>query len=364
MRPVLKPGLRTVWRDATTVQIGLDPERAVVIAGVAGAELRLIEGLDGTRDLEGVHRLAAEIGLEAPRAKRLLRLLDEAGALADAATPTGCWTELSAAERDRLGPDLASLALLRPADARTGGLEAFARRRRAGVLVDGAGRVGAAVAALLAAAGVGHVAIRDEGFARPADAGPAGLGPGAIGRRRADAARQVLRRVAPSTSTSRHDGPTRPDVVVLAPAGALAADAADGWVRAEVAHLYAGVRETVGVVGPLVLPGRSSCLRCADLHRTDRDPGWPAVAAQLAGGAPPAACDVGLATLVAAQATLQVLALLDGDPDPPAVGATLETRLPAGVTRRRPWPAHPACGCWWRLRTDPRDGPAAATMAP
>jgi hypothetical protein len=100
-------------------------------------------------------------------------------------------------------------------------------------------------------------------------------------------------------------------------------------------------------VGPFVLPGRSSCLRCADLHRSDRDPGWPAVAAQL--GAVPArtACDVALATLVAAQAALQVLCLIDGGPLPPTVGGTLETRLPAGVTRRRGWAVHPACGCSW-----------------
>lgn len=35
------------------------------------------------------------------------------------------------------------------------------------------------------------------------------------------------------------------------------------------------------LVGPLVIPGRTSCLQCADLHRTDRDAAWPAVATQL-----------------------------------------------------------------------------------
>ena len=40
------------------------------------------------------------------------------------------------------------------------------------------------------------------------------------------------------------------------------------------------------VVGPLVLPGRSSCLSCAHRHRTDADPGWPAVARQLARRSP------------------------------------------------------------------------------
>ena len=31
----------------------------------------------------------------------------------------------------------------------------------------------------------------------------------------------------------------------------------------------------------MVIPGETSCLRCADLHRCDRDAAWPVLAAQL-----------------------------------------------------------------------------------
>src|SRR5271168_3100729 len=48
-----------------------------------------------------------------------------------------------------------------------------------------------------------------------------------------------------------------------------------------VAHLAVRVRDGTGLVGPLVVPGVTSCLGCADLHRRDRDAAWPAVAAQL-----------------------------------------------------------------------------------
>ena len=50
---------------------------------------------------------------------------------------------------------------------------------------------------------------------------------------------------------------------------------------AGVPHLPVRVRDGAGLVGPLVIPGVTSCLACADLHRTDRDAAWPAVAAQL-----------------------------------------------------------------------------------
>ena len=50
---------------------------------------------------------------------------------------------------------------------------------------------------------------------------------------------------------------------------------------AGVAHLPVRVRDGAGLVGPMVIPGVTSCLGCADLHRSDRDAAWPVVAAQL-----------------------------------------------------------------------------------
>jgi bacteriocin biosynthesis cyclodehydratase domain-containing protein len=115
-----------------------------------------------------------------------------------------------------------------------------------------------------------------------------------------------------------------------------------------VPHLSVVVRERGLVVGPLVVPGKVACLRCLDLHRTDRDPAWPRVLAQLAGPrAARAAEESASALLGASLAALQVLAHLDGRVRPAALGATLEVELPDGLTSRRPWPPHPSCGCFW-----------------
>ena len=113
-------------------------------------------------------------------------------------------------------------------------------------------------------------------------------------------------------------------------------------------HLAVRVREGVGIVGPLVLPGRSSCLNCADLHRTDQDPAWPVIAAQLAGR--PASTDVLFASGTAALAVAQILESLiyirGRDLPPPAVlNATVELDLVAGVAERRSWYPHPDCQC-------------------
>ena len=75
--------------------------------------------------------------------------------------------------------------------------------------------------------------------------------------------------------------PGNTDLVVLA--DSLVADprVVRGLHDAGVPHLPVRVRDGTGLVGPLVIPGATSCLRCADLHRSDRDAAWPALAAQL-----------------------------------------------------------------------------------
>src|SRR5258708_24971775 len=107
-------------------------------------------------------------------------------------------------------------------------------------------------------------------------------------------------------------------------------------MRDKTAHLVASASEAIGVVGPLVIPGRTACLRCLDLFRTDRDPAWPLILAQLAGRPPsPVACDAPLAAAVAAQAASQSLAFIFCASSADAVANTsLELVLPPWHWRR------------------------------
>ncbi len=105
------------------------------------------------------------------------------------------------------------------------------------------------------------------------------------------------------------------------------------------------LRVDSGVVGPLVLPGFTSCLRCADLHRRDRDPAWPALSVQLRIGTRyGAASAVAVAGVVAGVAALQALAFLDGT-ETAVIDATVELHPPDWRLRRRTWPPHPECDC-------------------
>jgi hypothetical protein len=93
-----------------------------------------------------------------------------------------------------------------------------------------------------------------------------------------------------------------------------------------------------------VVPGRSSCLRCADLHRTELDPCWPRVAGQLAGRHQRP--DLGAVQSCASLAVAQAMRLLSPSaPAPPTWNATLEIDAFDGRIRHRGWPPHPRCRC-------------------
>jgi bacteriocin biosynthesis cyclodehydratase domain-containing protein len=119
-----------------------------------------------------------------------------------------------------------------------------------------------------------------------------------------------------------------------------------------IAHLPVRVRDGAGLVGPLVIPGATSCLECADLHRRDRDAAWPTVAAQLRNtvGVADRATLLATAALALSQVN-RVIGAVRGvvagpDPKPPlALNATLEFDIHAGSIMARHWPKHPLCSC-------------------
>ncbi|WP_067970895.1 TOMM precursor leader peptide-binding protein [Mycolicibacter icosiumassiliensis] len=119
---------------------------------------------------------------------------------------------------------------------------------------------------------------------------------------------------------------------------------------ARVPHLPVRVRDGTGIIGPLVLPGVTSCLGCADLHRRDRDSAWPAVAAQLRHTVTHADRATVLATAALALSQIErVIAAVRGAATglaaPPTLGATLELDLATGSMMTRRWVRHPMCDC-------------------
>jgi bacteriocin biosynthesis cyclodehydratase domain-containing protein len=356
VRPALKAGLLPVWRDRDTVQVGIDPRRAVALTGMGQAAL-VLGLLDGSRDRNQVIVAAREQGIPDQVTDRIMTLLAAGGALDD--FPAAVMRTLSQDQRRRLGAELAAAALARGhSDA---GAAALVRRDAAHIQIYGPGRLANTLADILTTSGAGQVAICDVVQAKTAgkpvpaprvsratQPAPArGTQPAPARATRpaaAGAAQPGAARVVPSGRRTRVVQLPLPDLAILV--GYQHLELPARLMRARVPHLAVSAEEAIGVVGPLVRPGQTACLRCLDLTRAGLDPAWPLILAQLVGRTTdPPACDATLAAAVAAQAAAQALAFIDRAAVGPAENGTLELVLPGWQWRRRTWPRHAACGC-------------------
>ena len=318
VRPALRTGLLPLWRDRDTIQIGVDPRRAVALTG-AGAAAAMIGLLDGSRDREQLVTAATQLGVPVTVAEQLLTLLAAAGLLID--FPAALLRAVPLERRQQVLPELATASLAsQDAD---GGAQVLRRRAAASVRVLGTGRIPVGITEVLTASGV-PVTLLAPPERAPADRPPPDrpLADGPPGDR--------ARPGGPSTLVALAG--QRPDPAARLP---------------RFPHLAVSAAEAIGTVGPLVRPGVSACLRCLDLRRADRDPAWPLILAQLVRRqADPIACDAALAAAVAAQAAAQALHFIDQPgATSPAESATLELVRPGWEWRRRIWPPHPSCAC-------------------
>jgi molybdopterin/thiamine biosynthesis adenylyltransferase len=292
--------------------IGLDPELALAVDDLPEPLARMLDELACPVAPGALVERAVRRGADAGQARTLLDRLVAAGAVVDADY----------------------------------GERVERHRRASAVVVVGAGPLGVGIAAGLALAGVGAVHVEAAGPVLAADLGT-GYVDGDRGRERAAAAAAAVRRLVPAAVT----GPARkrvvPDLVVLADAAAPDPVRVGRLLTAGTAHLLVHMRDGTGVVGPLVLPARTACLRCLELHRSDRDPAWPAVAAQLVGrvGRATPACVAATAALATAQAVTALDGSAAGAEAPAVLDATLEFEPSGPRLIRRIWTPHVRCGC-------------------
>lgn len=277
--PLLNPRVTVLVRPSGVVQLGWDPERAMLLdpPGIdTSAVLGFLRLLDGRHGRAEICARASEHGLAPEQAEQLLDEIDAAGLLQPPREPS---------------------------------------YRITAVRVHGAGPLSDAVASGLRGLGVRP---RRSHTYRPESPRP---------RERVDLV--VLT-----------------DTVVVDPR--LVAD----LVVNRVPHLQVRLRDGKGVIGPFVLPGETSCLRCADLIKADYDADWPHLAAQLldrVGHASPAAV---AATAALALTELEAILECSTHRCPATLNTTLELDLDSHQLQHRRWEPHPRCGCR-RLRAAP-----------
>jgi len=293
------------------VQVGVDPDAALVFRGVGYAAL--LDLLDGSRPITAIRHAARAAGLTTAEVRGALDALMSAGLLAERGTAP--YTSSAASRSIRL---------------------------------IGAGPVGYQLARLLVASGLGTFYVYDE---EPTDLT---LYPAAgVLSSRSEALRSVLADMGTAIYTLSHwskpEGVRLDLTIVASDRPELDRVITDHLLREDQPHLVVRCWGNGVSVGPLVLAGQTSCLRCADLARSDADSHWPAVMTQLSRigiASPPA-----LLAWAASTAATQALAFLQGEL-PESAGATLELSWPTFVTQLRRWVSHPECGCSWLSQTE------------
>ncbi|MET9215368.1 MULTISPECIES: TOMM precursor leader peptide-binding protein [unclassified Nocardia] len=269
--PMLHPRVITLVRPSGTVQLGWDPERALLLETTeldTGTVLAFLRLLDGLQSMPQIVWRAGEFGIAPARTVALVSAIDEAG------------------------------LLLQP-ERKQGTVR--------GVAVHGLGPLSDAVTIGVRRMGIRPTRSREY---RPGTAVGAGC-----------------------------------NLVVLTDALMVDPRLSVDLVLRRVPHLQVRIRDGIGVVGPLVLPGRTSCLRCADLTRTGFDADWPHLAAQLLGRTGHASPAGIAATTALALGELETIVACSPRQDPGTLDATMELNLDTHEVHRRPWPPHPDCGC-------------------
>ncbi|MDV8003961.1 hypothetical protein [Rhodococcus sp. IEGM 1318] len=201
--------------------------------------------------------------------------------------------------------------------------------------------------------------LADSGFVHTAGTSTASVRIHGVGPL-SDAVERGL--VTSGTSTRRSRGYRNTDVVrtwneqlvVLADDVVTDPRLVSDLVRCGLPHLSVRIRDGNGVVGPLVLPGQSSCLRCADIIRSELDPHWLHLSAQLLGSAGHAesamihaSVALALAEIDAALSALDLPSVVDlpSAASAASLSSTLEIALrPYRITTRR-WPRQISCSC-------------------
>ncbi|MGV9662697.1 TOMM precursor leader peptide-binding protein [Nocardia niigatensis] len=271
--PMLHPRITVLLRPNGAIQLGWDPERAVILRppGPIEAMPALLRLLDGSRTEAEILWQARELGFGTEVAQALLDQMAAADLLA--------------------------------ADA--------PRARLRTVHVHGRGPLADALLA-----GLHRIGLR----AKHSCERPGGTGAEALQAE-------------------------RPDLLVLSDALVPDPGLVASLMRRRIPHLQVRIRDGRGIVGPLVLPGETGCLRCADLRRTEAEPAWPQLAAQLLGRV---GCATPAGTAMTAALALREIEIVSSgraDHPPATLDATLEVDLDSPHLDRRPWPAHPNCGC-------------------
>jgi hypothetical protein len=312
-RPRYRPECPLLWRGLDQVQLG--EGRRHVLIQASPLMTRWIVGLTGLRTVNELLADLDAIGLDQDTAMQTLRTCAGAGAIDDATSMPNSWRHFDSTARHQSEPD------------HTAALLTFGHSAIAHSLIDRRHQTTAHVTSAL-------------------DQRPDPYLTNSI--------HQALNAAGLTLTDSAH----RPDLTVIVGSHPVIGSEISALEipTPTSAHLFVASYGDRAIAGPLVIPGNTSCLRCAYLHTRDADQQWAGVSLQLTSAIArlqQLPVDRLLATLIAAQTGRLARAWADHMiVQTQWQNIAFELRLPECEVTIQPRPSHPLCQCRWTAQAD------------
>ena len=312
-RPRYRPECPLLWRGLDRLQLG--EGRRHVLIQASPLLTRWIVGLTGLRTVNELLVDLNVIGLDQDLAMQTLRTCAAAGAIDDATSMPNSWRHFDSAARHQSEPD------------HTAALLTYGQGSIAHSLIDQRYQTTAHVKSALAQRPDPHLITSIH---------------------------QALT-AAGLTLTEDTHGPDLTVIVGSHPV--IGSEITDVEIPTPTsAHLFVASYGDRAIAGPLVIPGNTSCLRCAYLHTRDADHQWAGVSLQLTSSIArlrQLPVDRLLATLIAAQVGRLARAWADHTiVQTQWKNIAFELRLPECELTVQPRPSHPLCQCRWTTQGD------------
>ena len=340
INPKFAPGVRLYNRSQSQIQIGINPDTALVVEEKVGRTIGKL--LTGANSFSEICKQLVGDGHDLPSSKNFINRLIALGLVE---------TGPVAATYDQQNPvsEVQRLNLVRETSR---DLEAINRRIGCEISIRGAGRLGMTVCLLLASAGFPNITVHDSKMVTESDLTPWGASRIDIGIRRDVVAKNLIERMIRGASAHKNSlrYRSKQKIEILLPDQHadfpwISAISADALVATDTPHLFASTSSNESLISSVIDPGQTPCLRCLHLHKCDQDPQWPIIDLQISQNPLVDSAGIALILRTAMEVTRIAAAWIDAPQTPES--HLLKLGQAEACVEMYPTFFHPACGCRW-----------------
>lgn len=338
--PKLAPGVRLYERGNSQVQIGVDPESAIVIDQRVGQIIGKL--LNGAHSISEICVQLESAGHDLHSSENFLNQLIELGLVEPGPITT---------TYDHQNP-LSEIQRLNLSRETFGDLEAIQQRIGCEISIQGAGRLGMTVCLLIASAGFPNITVHDSVIVGESDLTPWGASRIDIGIRRDVVAKNLIERMIRGAASHKNELRYKSNkrIEILLPDQRadfpwISATSTDQFVATDTPHLFATTSAGASFVSSVIHPGKAPCLRCLHLHKCDQDSQWPLIDLQISQNPVIDSASITLILRTAVEVVQKVCSWVDNaqNQEPHLLRLARDTD-PAEMY---PTFFHPSCGCRW-----------------